>query len=176
METALVKETSFLHSIADSALLKILSSDFSTTVITVLFGGFILSFLTRQWQKQKYLHDMQIDIYRQLMDVYHDLILYLHCENVTKEIKDNWRTKHADFLAINQMCELFFSNSSIYLSWRKIADKIGNYLDCIEKNGKDRSLSKLKNDIYSDVRSVKLLMAEAIQGGKMPCKQIKSQN
>jgi len=132
-----------------------LNSPFVLTLISLIIGSLIATWITALWQKRSQQYQIKLQYAQEVINIYQEYARLLRNNKVTAEDIDKI---HPRFLASVKIIGYLFKDKRVGQNWTLIASKFSNIYG-LRKQGKDKTMIVTKSEeIYDDFSQVIKIM------------------
>lgn len=129
-----------------------LNSPFVLTIISLVFGSLMASWITSIWQRRAYHHQVKVQYAQDIVKIYQEYIRLLRGNNKSKT--DDFDLIHPRLVHLSKVTGFLFKNKHIGEKWATIANQLSSILD-LQRQGRDKKLIERKlKALYDDGEDV----------------------
>ena len=134
---------------------EIINSPLTLTIISLIWGSIITTWITASWQKRAYRHEIKLECAKNILSIYHEYI---------RLVKGNPEfLKGKEFDSINgrlhteiKIAKLIFKDKEVAHHWKSVAGSLANVRKLCQENS--NLVGEKLDDIYNKANSATELM------------------
>ncbi len=134
-------------------LWEIANSSIVITIITLVVGSILASWLTAMWQRRAKQYEIKLQQAEKLLLIYHEYIRILKGDD-TKLRGEEFDRLHSQLYALSKITGLVFKDKHVGKNWKDVADTLAKVrqLRLTGKKPRDTKVTQLFNEIYEAAR------------------------
>jgi hypothetical protein len=126
----------------------VLNSPIVLTMITLLWGSLIASWIASLWQKRSHQHEVRLQFAQDVLKAYQEYVR-LARGSVERLQGGDFDTTHAEMLSQARVASLIFKDQNIAAGWKLVIDKLANVRN-LRLNDKDSLAEKKIIEAFAD--------------------------
>lgn len=139
----------------------IVNSPLVLTILTLLWGSVVASWIAALWQKRNHHHELKLQYTREIVDSYQEYIRLIRGNK--KTTKADFDVTHAAVMSRAKIIGYLFDNKEIGRLWVTVVDKLSSVFDLKLKSRNQSLVEKSLVDIYFDSNcAIELMFNELI--------------
>jgi hypothetical protein len=128
---------------------EVINSPLILTIVSLIWGSLIASWVTALWQKRSYHHQIKLQYAQEIISIYQEYLRLIRSETANIS-RGDFDKIHPRMVASAKLINLLFWNKRIGQIWLSVTNKLNSTCD-LRIQERDRSLIDRKlRDIYPE--------------------------